>query len=157
MVEIVLDVAIPLVAGAAGYALGRTRANALLADARKVSTGMFRRQMALLRPACAGSTAALALADALEHATGSGLVSLEALRREISLAIEQEQATIRDPWIRSTTDALLAVHQAAACLNVVGYTAQRERLLVQDAQDALDRAQQALVPRGTSPMCAATT
>lgn len=156
MYEFLWGVSGAMIGCAIGYTLGSTRAKSLLKETRELATSTFRRQLNLLRSACTGSAGALQLATALDEATEGGKVSLEALRRDIALAVEKEQAAVRDPWIRCTTDALLAVHQASACLDVVDCADQRDRLLVQDAQEALGRARLALVPRGTAQVATAT-
>lgn len=147
MREILIPLTALLLGAAAGWALDRIRCRRQVEAISADIAISFRQNLDLLRPACAESPAAAALLDALVRATSQGTVSMEALRREVALAIQQEHAALRDPLLRTQAEALVQVTQAAACLKVLDTTAPRERLLVQDAQRALDLTQQALLPR----------
>lgn len=145
MRETLIPLAALLLGAAAGWVLGQARSRKQVSDVCADIARSFRLDLARLRPACTDSKAAMALLSALKCAIEDGTVSMEALRRDVSLAIQQEHTAIREPWVRSTSKALVFATQAAACLKVVDCPHDRDRLLLQDAQDSLERARLALV------------
>lgn len=147
MREMLIPLCALLLGAAAGWAQGLIRCRKQLeANCEAMSVG-FRKNLDLLRPACNESPATAAMLDALLRANEEGIISMEALRREIALAIQAEHAALRDPMLKAQAEALVMVTQAAACLKVMDTAVPRERLLIQDAQRALEIAQQALLPR----------